>query len=78
MASWMEPEPQPVDLVTKFIEQLLAGKKIEIQGGKQIYQRLYVRDAACAVFAAIEIPASKISLVYNVAGNIPLSIVELA
>ncbi len=78
LATLMGPEPQPVDLVSKFIEQLLAGQKIEIWGGKQLYQRLDVRDAARAVLAAIEIPESNVSPVYNITASRPMNIVELA
>ena len=67
----------PIDIIAKFVDNVLQQKSIQIQGGEQKIERIDVRDAASAVAALLRTDYRQWKPAYNV-GHIIMSVKELA
>ena len=67
----------PIDIIAKFVDNILQQKNILIQGGSQKIERIDVRDAASAVAALLKTDYRLWKPAYNV-GHIIMSVLELA
>lgn len=67
----------PIDIIAKFVDNVLQHKPIQIQGGQQKIERIDVRDAASAIAALINSDYRQWKPAYNV-GHIVMSVLELA
>jgi nucleoside-diphosphate-sugar epimerase len=66
------------EATAKFVNQALIGQDIHIRGGKQVLERLDVRDAANAVIALMQTNPLEWEPVYNVGGDRQYKIFEIA
>ena len=67
----------PIDIIAKFVNNVLQHKPIQIQGGHQKIERIDVRDAASAIASLIKTDYRRWKPAYNV-GHIIISVLELA
>ena len=67
----------PIDIIAKFVNNVLQHKPIQIQGGHQKIERIDVRDAASAIASLIKTDYRQWKPAYNV-GHIVMSVLELA
>ena len=68
----------PINILYKFVENALEGNTIHIQGGKQNFSFMDVRDAASAIIQLIEIPNKDWNEYYNLGPEKQINIIELA
>lgn len=79
LASLMGPSKDvPVNVLYKFVENSLNGKDICIQGGKQNFSFLDVRDAAEAIIGLLSVPYSEWYSAYNLGPEKLTNIKDLA
>lgn len=79
LASLVGPSKNvPVNILYKFIESALHGKDIVIQGGKQEFSFLDVRDAAEAIIRITELPLERWCPIFNLGPKSRINIVKLA
>ena len=67
-----------IDLLARFVNDALAGKPLQILGGKQMVERLDVRDAANAIVTLLGTPPQLWEKCYNVGPGIQYTVLELA
>lgn len=78
-ASLMGPSKNvPVNVLYKFVQNALSGKDISIQGGKQNFSFLDVRDAADAIIRLLGIPFTEWKKAYNLGPQKQTNIKDLA
>ena len=78
-ASLMGPSKNvPINVLYKFLENALNEKDINIQGGKQNFSFLDVRDAADAVIRLLDFPFEEWKTAYNLGPQRQINIKELA
>lgn len=79
MASLMgvSSNQSPTNVLSKFIENALAGKDISIVGGTQRFSFLDVEDAAACVLALLRRPADSWKHIYNVTPDAQVNIVDM-
>lgn len=68
----------PINVLYKFVENALEGKTIHIEGGKQNFSFMDVRDAASAIIQLMEIPNKEWNKYYNLGPEKQINIKELA
>lgn len=68
----------PVDVIGKFVNQSLNGQDIYIIGGKQILERLDIRDAVRALVALIQTDPLEWEPVYNIGSIHQHNILDIA
>lgn len=68
----------PINVLYKFLENALNEKDINIQGGKQNFSFLDVRDAADAVIRLLDFPFEEWKTAYNLGPQRQINIKELA
>lgn len=68
----------PDNVLYKFVENALEGKDISIQGGKQKFSFINVKDAAYAIICLMNIPFAQLEKVYNLGPEKQTNIIELA
>ena len=79
LASLVGPSKSvPVNVLYKFVETALSGNDIHIQGGKQEFSFLDVRDAADAIVRITELPLDRWYPRFNLGPENRLSILDLA
>lgn len=79
LASLVGPSKDvPVNVLYKFVEAALHGNNIHIQGGKQEFSFLDVRDAADAIIRIVELPLDRWYPRFNLGPKDRLNIIDLA
>lgn len=68
----------PVDLTAKFVLHAIRGEAIRVVGGKQLIERLDVRDAVSGIVAMLQIDPRDWEPVYNLGYGQSWNIVEIA
>ena len=66
------------DIISRFVDDVKAGKDLTIYGGMQIVERLDVHDAVSGVIALLKTSPNKWQEVYNLGSGKPLTLIELA
>ena len=79
LASLVGPSKNvPVNVLYRFVESALNNNDIKIQGGKQNFSFLDVRDAAEAINSLLKIPFDRWEKVYNLGPEKQVNIMKLA
>ena len=66
------------DIISRFVDDVKAGKDLTIFGGMQIVERLDVHDAVSGIIALLRTSPNKWQNVYNLGSGNPLTLIELA
>lgn len=67
-----------LEIVSRFVNNVLKGEPIKIVGGKQVFSNMDVRDAASGIIALLSINPDKWEPVYNLGNEWQCSIMEIA